>query len=184
MGCWLPLCYSYPLDHLDELAATLTSGQLHRDGAGTGMSDDTSTSLRFTTKAGTLEMLQGHLRSARLLPQCRLTVVSWRKNRRACLRRIVQHAWPEMAVRSSSAAEDGYNQSSAGKFDSRLRVSPRGLEQAIQAVVESMERRGPNERDEVFVQPMLTDVAIAGVALGLDPSSGAPYYVVNYDDHS
>lgn len=148
------------------------------------MSDDTSTRLRFTTKCGTLEALQGKLRSAQLLPQCRVTVAGWRKNRRACLRRVLEHAWPEMAVRSSSAAEDSYHGSSAGKFDSRLGVTPEGLADAVEAVIASMERNGPNTRDEVFVQPMLREVALAGVALGLDPSSGAPYYVVNYDDRS
>lgn len=148
------------------------------------MSPDTSTRLRFTTKSGTLEALEGHLCSAQLLPQCRLTVASWLKHRRGCLRRIVEHGWTEMAVRSSSAAEDGYDQSCAGKFESRLRVRPDALELAIDAVIASMARNGANARDEVFVQPMLTDVAMAGVALGLDPSSGAPYYVVNYDNRS
>ncbi|HET8934246.1 MAG TPA: PEP-utilizing enzyme [Polyangiales bacterium] len=142
---------------------------------------DTSTRLRFTTKSGTLEQLQGQLRSAQLLPQCRVTLANWRKNPAACVRRIVEQGWPEMAVRSSSAAEDSYQQSSAGKFESRLHVQAGGLEEAIDAVVESM---GGDARDEVFVQPMLSAVAIAGVALGLDPSSGAPYYVVNYDDRS
>lgn len=144
---------------------------------------DTSTRLRFTTKSGTLEALSGQLRSAQLLPQCRVTVASWRKHPRDCLRRIVEQNWPVMAVRSSSAAEDSHEQSSAGKFESRLNVQPEGLADAIQAVVDSMSKE-EGAHDEVFVQPMLREVAIAGVALGLDPSSGAPYYVINYDDRS
>ena len=38
--------------------------------------------------------------------------------------------------------------------------------------------------DQVFVQPMLRDVSMAGVAFGRDPNGGGPYLVINYDDSS
>lgn len=169
----------------DETAA-LSSGRaltshLPRPSADAATNDNASPSLVFTTKSRTLEAVAGRLRSGSVLPQRRVTVAEWRKDRQACTRHILEQGWPQMAVRSSSAAEDGSEQSNAGRFESRLQVAPDALEEAVQAVIVSM---GGDDADEVFVQPMLSDVAMAGVALGLEPSSGAPYYVLNYDNRS
>ena len=38
--------------------------------------------------------------------------------------------------------------------------------------------------DQVFVQPMLLDVALSGVAFSIDPNTGSPYIIVSYDDTS
>ncbi len=87
-----------------------------------------------------------------------------------------------MAVRSSSASEDGSEASAAGAYDSRLRVVHDELEAAVDAVFASM--ADTSEADEVFVQPMLDSVALSGVAFGVDPATGAPYRIINYDDCS
>ena len=36
----------------------------------------------------------------------------------------------------------------------------------------------------IFVQPMLSKVAMAGVAFMRDPNGGGPYFIINYDDSS
>jgi glutamine kinase len=140
--------------------------------------------MQFLSKARTLEALQPVLCGAKVLPQCRFTVAEWRAGTSAQLARVVSRGWAEMVVRSSAVAEDSLNASLAGRFESVLRVEPHQLEEAIASVIESMTNDDGHidEDNEVFVQPMLRDVAFAGVAFSCDPSTGAPYYVVNYDD--
>ena len=41
-----------------------------------------------------------------------------------------------------------------------------------------------DDDNQVFVQPMLSNVLMAGVAFTRDPNGGGPYFVINYDDRS
>ncbi|WP_028454394.1 PEP-utilizing enzyme [Chitinilyticum litopenaei] len=140
--------------------------------------------LEFGSKAGTLALLQGRLQSASVLPQESFTVADWRSRPAALLTTLLARAWPLMAVRSSSRREDAEHASAAGLFDSRLHVAPAALADAIEAVIASMGGAAAADADEVFVQPMLEGVRCAGVGFGVDPTSNAPYFVINYDDSS
>ncbi len=140
--------------------------------------------LRFASKADNLQLLHGRLNSAVVLPQCQFRVSQWRADASAVLSQIQQAAWPLMVVRSSSCQEDGEQSSAAGEYDSCLNVAPADLTQAIDQVIASMGGAAAHADDQVFVQPMLSDVAMAGVGFGLDPTNSAPYFVINYDDNS
>jgi glutamine kinase len=146
------------------------------------MSSYSSTKLLFSSKARTLEQLPGKLRTACLLPQVCVSFARWLDTPDECLALVLSMGWSNMAVRSSSVREDGVCGSGAGQFESLLNVAPADLNMAIRQVFDSMD--GAVLQDEVFVQPMLEDVGLAGVAFGLEPSSAAPYFVVNYDDSS
>lgn len=136
----------------------------------------------FLNKAATLAALEGGLRTATVLPQERCSVRQWEAQRTQVLRAILARGWPRMIVRSSAAAEDTAGRSNAGAFTSLLDVEPEQLADAIDEVAASMlEAAGDTA---LFVQPMVSDVTMSGVAFGVDPSSGAPYYVINYDDAS
>ena len=141
---------------------------------------------RFATKAETLERLAPHLRSARVLPQTRFSVAEWRADPSGVLAAISAAPWSSrpMIVRSSARGEDGPACSQAGKYTSVLNVvAGPGVGQAIEEVIDSYE---PNDfgSDQVFVQPMVAEVAMAGVAFSRRPNGGGPYYIVNYDDTS
>ena len=142
--------------------------------------------VRFATKAETLETLAPRLRTARVLPQIRFTVGEWGADRGRVLASIQAERWSTKAVivRSSSQNEDGAVSSQAGKYDSVLGVL--GEERLIQAIGEVIASFGAagSPQDQIFVQPMLERVAVAGVAFSRLPSGGGPYYVVNYDDRS
>jgi glutamine kinase len=142
--------------------------------------------VRFGTKAGTLAALAPLLQTARILPQVRFSVADWRADRARVVARIEAQSWVSRAVivRSSAQGEDGPQSSQAGRYDSVLNV--RGgahIADAIEQVIASF-ACADDSKDEVFVQPMLEHVSMAGVAFSLRPGEGAPYYVLNYDDRS
>jgi phosphohistidine swiveling domain-containing protein len=142
--------------------------------------------LAFATKAETLELLVPVLRSAGILPQVRFSVADWRADRAGVLNRLARESWGSspVIVRSSAQNEDGLISSQAGCYDSVLGVRGNAaIGQAIEQVIASF---GPSgcANDQIFVQPMLEHVAMAGVAFSRPPSGNGPYFVVNYDDRS
>lgn len=137
--------------------------------------------LAFSTKAGTLALLQGRLRSARIAPLVRFTVEEWHGDRGKCLARIpaTLGAGPWI-VRSSCGREDSAEASYAGAFLSLPNVLAGGLEGAVGEVIAAYGEAAST--DEVLVQPMLGNVVRAGVAFSHDPNTCAPYRVVNWTE--
>ncbi|KKR31069.1 MAG: Pyruvate phosphate dikinase PEP/pyruvate-binding protein, partial [Candidatus Gottesmanbacteria bacterium GW2011_GWC2_39_8] len=93
-----------------------------------------------------------------------------------------------LVIRSSAADEDGTGNTCAGEYDSVLNVSStdsNAIHAAIGAVIASYERKGPRTGgDEIIVQEMLRNTVMSGVVFTHDLNTGAPYYVINYDDVS
>jgi hypothetical protein len=93
-----------------------------------------------------------------------------------------------LAVRSSAASEDGTHNARAGEYDSVLNVSSTDIEairSAIDTVIASYARKGQRAgEDEVIVQEMVLKTSMSGVVFTHDLNTGAPYYVINYDDVS
>lgn len=109
--------------------------------------------------------------------------------REATLARIAAHFHDRrVAVRSSASDEDGLVSAMAGEYDSVLCVDANdvnALSAAISQVIESYQRNGARVTgEEVIVQEMVSDVSMSGVIFTHDLNTGAPYYVVNYDDES
>ena len=140
----------------------------------------------FKTKAESLEALAPLLRNGRVLPQIRFSVADWRSNSAGVLAAVTATPWGSgrVIVRSSTRREDGGAGSSlAGRYDSILGVvGSAAVAQAIDRVIESFATDGSDD-DQIFVQPMLDRVAMAGVVFSRNPSGG-PYFIINYDDHS
>jgi phosphohistidine swiveling domain-containing protein len=94
----------------------------------------------------------------------------------------------KVAIRSSAADEDGSTNSFAGEYASILNIpsdNSKRIEKAINTVIESYEKKRkllPN--DEVIVQDMVQNTTMSGVIFTHDLNTGAPYYVINYDDQS
>jgi len=90
-----------------------------------------------------------------------------------------------LAVRSSSLHEDSWTTANAGKFLSLINVpasDTKALTVAIDRVIGSY--NGRTEDNQVLVQEMVLAPHLSGVAFTRTLSTGAPYYVVNYDDQS
>jgi adenylylsulfate kinase-like enzyme len=155
---------------------------VNRNGAG---SAHPAGQVAFKTKAESLEALAPLLRNGRVLPQVRFSVSDWRSERAGVLAAVTAAPWSSgrVIVRSSARGEDGVARSQAGKYDSVLGVvGSAEIAEAIDRVVASF-ADDKSDADQIFVQPMLDRVAMAGVAFSRSPQGG-PYFIINYDDRS
>ena len=184
----LPETPDLTLDNFGELNSTAATDRIWsecviRDRAAPTRPE---AAVRFTTKAETLEALSPHLRSARILPQVRFSVAEWSANRAGVLAHIAAQSWISrpVIVRSSARGEDGAISSQAGRYDSVLGVlGSEAISAATDQVIASF-ADNRNGSDQIFVQPMLDAVAMAGVAFSRGPDGDSPYFIVNYDDLS
>lgn len=139
------------------------------------------------SKANVLRHLEGRLKHAIVLPQLTINYAQFgASSDLASLVNIVcstsAPTWlhESVIVRSSCLDEDTSDTSNAGKYLSLLNLQGENqIYTAIQRVFESMD---PSPDDQVFVQPMLDNVAISGVAFSMDPNTKSPYYVIDYEN--
>jgi hypothetical protein len=93
-----------------------------------------------------------------------------------------------LVIRSSASDEDGKQHTRAGEYASVLNVpstDANAVREAIATVVASYGRNGTRTRnDELIVQEFLLETSMSGVVFTHDLNTGAPYYVINYDDVS
>jgi phosphohistidine swiveling domain-containing protein len=140
--------------------------------------------MKFASKAETLELLQTCLTKGKVLPQWRITAKQWQTEAATLLESFVkQFSWAQepLVVRSSGLAEDSNVESLAGHYTSLLNIQGQAaLQKAIEAVITSFDTVQAD--DQVFVQPMLCNVARSGVVFTTEPSTGSPYYVINYSE--
>jgi adenylylsulfate kinase-like enzyme/phosphohistidine swiveling domain-containing protein len=139
----------------------------------------------FKTKAESLEALAPLLRNGRVLPQIRFSIGDWRSDAAGLLATVAAAPWgsDKVIVRSSARGEDGAVGSRAGRYDSVLGVvGSAAVAQAIERVIASFAEDASDD-DQIFVQPMLEHVAMAGVVFSRSPGGG-PYFIINYDDRS
>lgn len=147
-------------------------------------------SFRFGTKAETLDYLSSLVSSCHVPRFHYFTVQEWEKNCEAVCRDIKKRFVKEkVIVRSSAIGEDREVSSMAGFFDSVAHVFAENdelLHDAISTVVRSYgkDNFGGNKGHQVIVQLMVSDISMSGVVFTQDMNTGAPYYVINYDDQT
>jgi choline kinase/phosphohistidine swiveling domain-containing protein len=135
------------------------------------------------TKANTLRRLGTMVEKSTILEQCSFRVDEWHDDPERICREIADvFGDRSVIVRSSALAEDTWESSNAGRFESVLDVPAddrTALRNAIRRVVDSYPGDEPD--DQVLVQPMVPDVDQSGVVMTRSLSGHSPYYVVNYD---
>jgi hypothetical protein len=93
-----------------------------------------------------------------------------------------------LVIRSSASDEDEGTASSAGEYESVLNVGSHDVTkilESINLVVASYIKKRPLlPNDEVIIQEMVQNTSMSGVIFTHDLNTGAPYYVINYDDES
>lgn len=141
-------------------------------------------SFKFSTKAETLDALQGQLTSA-IIPQLAFyPVQAWQDDPRAVLDDIGSRFGDRMLiVRSSALAEDQAKTSMAGHFVSLPNIPSCNagvLSDAINKVAASM----GSGADQILIQEIAADQVVSGVIMTFDVARGAPYYCIDFDDES
>lgn len=135
------------------------------------------------TKANTLRRLQSRVEESTILDQQTFTVGDWRADSDGVRERIRETFGDDpVIVRSSALAEDGWDESNAGRFESVLDVppdDPQTFEAAVEEVVDSYPDDTPD--NQVLVQPMLAEVDQSGVVMTRSVETASPYYVIDYD---
>jgi phosphohistidine swiveling domain-containing protein len=145
----------------------------------------TTEHVHMGTKAETLARLRPIVRCATILPLRYIDFDTWHADREAALDQILAEHWwtPALIVRSSASGEDAPGSSEAGRYLSIAQVHGReSLAAAIDAVFASYGT--PSGRDQVLVQPHLSDIRATGVAASVDPSNSAPYRLINWSEGS
>jgi phosphohistidine swiveling domain-containing protein len=141
--------------------------------------------ISLTTKADTLKSLESTLKTAKVLPQICFTISQWSHDRENVLAQIRGNLIyrQNVIIRSSGIKEDSLSESLAGHFTSIGNVY--GEAAIIEAVEKVIESFGDAElKNQVFIQPMLLNVTMSGVAFSRDPANGSEYIIINYDDTS
>jgi glutamine kinase len=152
------------------------------------VSTKTENKLVFGTKAETLERIRDLLSCSTVPEIYYFTSEKWLNEPDKILNRITEiFRNKKIVVRSSAIAEDSEISAMAGMYHSELGVCTQNSDQlkaAIDRVVESYRKsqHTQNDKDQVLIQPMVENVSMSGVIFTHDLNTGAPYYVINYDD--
>ena len=142
--------------------------------------------IEFSTKARTLLSVEQCINKAKFCKSYAFSVIDWQTKPRLILSVIEGQFTQQVIIRSSAQREDSEQASMAGAFDSVHDVDSKNsgvLSEAIDTVIASYGEY-VNEQDEVLIQNYLQNVTMSGVIFTHDLNTGAPYYVINYDDES
>jgi len=144
---------------------------------------------RLKSKARTLFTLRSILQQFIIPDLIHFSVDHWSRNQDSIVEEIVMRFSDCMlAIRSSAADEDGTQHTCAGEYQSVLNVDSQDMEAictAVETVRASYGRKGLHRgEDEIIVQTMVQNTIMSGVVFTHDLNTGAPYYVINYDDVS
>jgi choline kinase/phosphohistidine swiveling domain-containing protein len=176
-----------PEDDLADLVTALSVGEIHPepvDVAGHWAELETAEDLaRFVldTKANTLKRLESIVTESTIAPQYNFTVDEFRDDPAGVADRIKDTFDRPVIVRSSTLAEDGWDHSNAGAFESVLDVSPDDPASVRGAIEEVISSYDDEPQNQVLVQPMVENVAASGVVMTRSVEYASPYYIINYD---
>ena len=136
------------------------------------------------TKAETLERLRDVLKKSRVCDQVTFTRNEWDKEKINIVKDI-QNLFErkKIIIRSSSKLEDSWSSSNAGAFESVMNIDSSISENVIDAINKVINSYEDDDiTSQILVQNFIEDISISGVVFTCDLTTGAPYYVINYDD--
>jgi len=143
----------------------------------------------FGTKTETLQFLQHKLKQSIICDIVSFTIDEFETQPDVCLSKILELNTNEVIVRSSALNEDQEQSTMAGFYESVTNVSLSNkstLINAITTVIKSYSKSAATttKQNQILIQPMIKDVSMSGVIFTQELNTGAPYYVINYDDES
>lgn len=143
----------------------------------------------FGTKAQTLERISSHVNYSIILDQIIINYGEWKKNKLILLKKISNiFKNKKIIIRSSSLQEDTWSSSMAGYFDSYSDINSDNtslVDQSVTKLFNSYKIKSNIDiKNEVLIQPYITDSKVSGVVFTSLIENGSPYFCVNYDDKS
>lgn len=130
------------------------------------------------TKAETLKRLYGKLENATVLDVYAFTVDEWNTSAEQIWEKVKKIQTENFIVRSSALNEDTALASQAGKYESVANVVGReAFIEAVNQVIASYD--DDNDKNQVLVQPMLSDVHICGEVLWRTTRTYAKMYMTD-----
>lgn len=143
--------------------------------------------VQFHTKARVLDQLKSKLSVFSIPEMVFFTIESWRRDTDRILNYINQIQGASLIIRSSATDEDQHDNSSAGQYESVSNIQKNNsiIKSGIEQVISSYSKKENfSTKNEVIVQKQIQDVSMSGVLFSHDINTGAPYYVINYDDET
>jgi len=140
--------------------------------------------LKISSKAKTLEELSNIITTAKVLPLYRFNVYKYKYNCFEILKHIQKLFQSKVIVRSSSINEDNSENSNAGVFSSIMDIESGDTDKLQEAIDKVILSYGDslNKLDEIFIQPMISNVSMSGVIFSCDIDTLSSYYIINYDE--
>jgi glutamine kinase len=145
-----------------------------------------SPKFQFGTKAETLERIKPLVSKCQVLDVYYFSVADWQAAPQRILKEI-RHRFQDdyqIVVRSSAYNEDTASQSLAGAYTSYLNIDVYQEVEVREAIEKVIRSYTNNPDDQVLIQPMLQEVILSGVVMTYDLDTGAPYYILDYDDET
>ena len=143
------------------------------------------------TKAGTLAAIQSLLSHSSVPDFLYFNCDDYNNDKTYVLGKIVDYFSYKnctLAIRSSALDEDGEHATCAGEYHTELNVAVDDIDvlsTSIESVISSYSEKGKAAaKNEFIVQEMLKNTVMSGVVFTHELNTGAPYYVINYDDIS
>ena len=109
----------------------------------------------------------------------------WKKNKKEIFTSLKKFKTKYLIARSSSYLEDNIYYSNAGKYLSINKIDIKDKKKIIKSVeliFKTFEKDRNFLLNEVIIQQSITNVSVSGVIFNYELNTGAPYYVINYDD--
>ena len=113
-------------------------------------------------------------------------IENWRKSKHQIIKDIKKIDSNSLIIRSSAIGEDSVSESKAGLYDSIMNVSKNTseIENSVESVIESFSlKNNSNKKNKIIAQRQIKNVFSSGVIFTHELNSGAPYYVINYDEN-
>ena len=140
----------------------------------------------FSSKADVLNFLNSKTKKSEIEELFYFTVKEWKREPEKIIKEISKLFQKKIIIRSSAIGEDSIFNSQAGSYDSVLNINPRSkisIKQAITKVISSYEKKKNFLiNNKILIQQQSQNIVTSGVVLTRVPESGAPYFVINYDD--
>ena len=138
------------------------------------------------SKSETLDRISSYIKKSIILDQYPISYKFWKESKKtqisAVKKKLQSH---KLIIRSSSKLEDSWDTANAGAFESVLNVDANNYSKMSRAI-DSVFNSYPScdENSVVITQAFVENVILSGVIFTCDLNTGAPYYVINFDDQS